>query len=774
MTRLWAYRLLAAVVIPAVLLLAVEGGLRLAGCGRSPKFLIPDDQAGCYRTNPDFVSLFMPGSFDLRPLNIRVARRKPANTIRIVVLGESAAQGIPAPAFGFAPQLRAQLRARYPGKKIEVINTGIVAINSHVVYQIARDMADFSPDLFVVYLGNNEVVGPYGPGCTYLSAMPPLPVIRLSVFIRGTRTGQLLGFLISKLARSGPPPPEWGGMSMFVDSAVAGDDPRLDQVYTNFAANLRAIVATTAETGAPTLLCTVVANYKDSPPFLSLHRAGLAGADKAAWQQVFDQGKLAWLLGEDDAARRALMAAWQHDPKYAETAYLLGTLEFRAGNLPEARRWLAEALHWDALRFRPDARINAIIREVAGANPATVRLVDAATALGAEVASSAPPAGRELLFEHVHFDWDGNFQLAGLVARSAESALAGRAVPAGTRPDSAAVARALGYSAHARLQVLQRNEEIVRRPPFSNQLTYVEDQAKLAHEMARLEVEVHAPGFLAEARAASAAAVAADPENPDLHKRAEELALEAGDVSGALAEARRTAEHLPYDLTLNSDEASLLSQLGRFPEAESRLEDAAGRERDPEKLVPMRGALEIRRRDFAAAQAVFDGALARHPGAGKLRLMRANLARIAGRTADAEQDLRAILETGEGDEAALEGLVSLLVASGRSGEVEQASLAFAETQTRNQLNDLRVARIHEARGDLAQSVRFLEAATRCGPVPTGVEVALARQLHELGRDGESLLRLAQARRMATLEGDADIMMSIDAILARLRTQAHGP
>ena len=217
-----------------------------------------------------------------------------------------------------------------------------------------------------------------------------------------------------------------------------------------------------------------------------------------------------------------------------------------------------------------------------------------------------------------------------------------------------------------------------------------------------------------------------------------------------------------------------MSQLGRFPEAESRLEDAAGRERDPEKLVPMRGALEIRRRDFAAAQAVFDGALARHPGAGKLRLMRANLARIAGRTADAEQDLRAILETGEGDEAALEGLVSLLVASGRSGEVEQASLAFAETQTRNQLNDLRVARIHEARGDLAQSVRFLEAATRCGPVPTGVEVALARQLHELGRDGESLLRLAQARRMATLEGDADIMMSIDAILARLRTQAHGP
>jgi hypothetical protein len=189
----WLYRALLAIGGPLLVLAALELGLRLGGYGHSPAFLIPDpDRPGFLRTNPAFASLFLPASFDLRPLNFRVAAQKPPNTLRVVVLGESAAQGVPVPSFGFAPQLRAQLRACYPGRNIEVIDTGIVAINSHVIYRIARDVRMLQPDWFVVYAGNNEVVGPYGPGCAYLNRMPPLWVIRLSVALRGTRTGQWL------------------------------------------------------------------------------------------------------------------------------------------------------------------------------------------------------------------------------------------------------------------------------------------------------------------------------------------------------------------------------------------------------------------------------------------------------------------------------------------------------------------------------------------------------------------------------------------------------
>jgi hypothetical protein len=161
-------------------------------------------------------------------------------------------------------------------------------------------MARYEPDLFVVYAGNNEVVGPFGPGCAYLSQMPPLWLIRASVFVRATRTGQLVGALMGRLA-GGAAPAEWGGMSMFVNSAVPGDDPRLGAVYRNFEANLDGIVDAASGAGAKAILCTVVANLKDCPPFLSRHRQGLSGADLSAWTAAFDAGRLAWRLGDPSA-----------------------------------------------------------------------------------------------------------------------------------------------------------------------------------------------------------------------------------------------------------------------------------------------------------------------------------------------------------------------------------------------------------------------------------------------------------------------------------------
>ena len=69
--RTWLLRAAAAVAVPAALLLALEAGLRLAGYGRPSTFLIPDSKPGYFRSNPDFASLFLPGNFDLRPLNFR-------------------------------------------------------------------------------------------------------------------------------------------------------------------------------------------------------------------------------------------------------------------------------------------------------------------------------------------------------------------------------------------------------------------------------------------------------------------------------------------------------------------------------------------------------------------------------------------------------------------------------------------------------------------------------------------------------------------------------
>ena len=117
--------------------------------------------------------------------------RKSADTYRIFVLGSSAAQGIPNHAFCFGRFLQFMLQERFPGVHFEVITTAMAAINSHVVREIARDCARYDPDLFVVYMGNNEVVGPYGPGTVLTPALSNLHLIRLGIALRATRIGQL-------------------------------------------------------------------------------------------------------------------------------------------------------------------------------------------------------------------------------------------------------------------------------------------------------------------------------------------------------------------------------------------------------------------------------------------------------------------------------------------------------------------------------------------------------------------------------------------------------
>ncbi len=769
--RLWLYRLIAVAGLPALLILGLEGGLRLAGFGRDARFLIPDDQPGYFRTNPDFVNLFMPGSFDLRPLNYRVALIKPAGTVRLVVLGESAAQGIPAPPFGFAPQLRAQLRARYPGRRIEVINTGIVAINSHVVYQVARDLARFAPDLFVIYMGNNEVVGPYGPGCAYLSKMPPLWIIRLSVFVRTTRTGQLIGALMERLGRSGAAPADWGGMSMFVNNAVGGDDPRLEAVYHNFEANLADIIRVAADVGAKTLLCTVVSNLKDCAPLLSQHRGGLTAAELAEWQRAFDRGTIGWRVGEAAAARADLATALRLDPQYADAAYLLGTLELQAGETAAARSHLVAAAHWDALRFRPDPRINEIIRQVAGRHP-DVRLLDAARIMGSDPASPGPPAGREALFEHVHLNWQGNFLLARLMAEQASALIPGGDASRRSWLDSAGCAAALAFSVHEQPAVLRRLAAIVVAPPFTHQLTYPEDQARLARELVRAQDEGMTPEARRRAKALVQAAAAADPENPDLAKIAEEIDDEAGDLGAALAEARRARTLQPENFALAADEAIKLSRLGRYNEAEQLLRETERTctPRDRVLIAPAFADLYTRTRRFVEGRRYFDEAVSRHPADASLRLLRGRLARLGGDTAAAEQEFRAILAGDPANQGATAELVGLLDQTGQTAAAEQATLAAAQFQPRNQTNSLRAAIICEQRGDDPNALRYLTAAERSGPVTSGVELHLARKYFDRRQPDEALTHLAEARRISWLEGNPEATRSIDAIMAKVRAQ----
>ena len=760
----WACRVALAVAIPAAVLLALEGGLRLAGYGRPMTFLIPDEKPGTFRTNPGVAGLFLPESFDLRPLNFRISRHKAPNTVRIVVLGESAAKGLPAPSFAFAPQLRAQLRHRYPGKAFEVINTGVAGVNSHAAYRIACELAHFEPDLFVVYMGNNEVVGPYGPGCFYLPQMPPLWLIRASIFVRSTRTGQLLGNAISRFSSSGPRYGKWGGMAMFVNNAVAGDDPRLGAVYANFASNLRDITRVASGAGARTVVCTVVANLKDCPPFLSRHRAGLSQSELSSWQAAFDRGRLAWIRGDASRAREKFTSALQIDPQFADTHFMLGSLDLQSGDVPSARAHFVEALHWDALRFRPDAQINRIIREVAREGTRGVSLLDAADAMGSDPASSEPVSGREMLFEHVHLDWPGNYMLARMLARSSAEAVFGNDPGDEGWLDSDACSEALAYTTYARLPMLLQTDALVRAPPFTNQLTHIEDEARLAGEIRAATRANSSPDILAHAAETAKEALSRDPDNPDLTVMLEEIEARLGDLNGALALARRADEAFPRVFELAAAEASILTGLGRYTEAEALLRRTTAAGADLDMQAGAFAAFWTRTKRLDEGRPFFAKAIAENPHDLELRVVGAGLLRASGDLSGAEREFGAVLAEDPGNGDALDALVELLNRSGRADEAARTSAAAVDLQPRSHDNSLRAASYFRKKGDLEGVVRALASAERNGPVNSAIELEIAFDLFKLGRADESLSHLVEARRLSAYEGNASVTDSIDQLI----------
>lgn len=252
------------------------------------------------------------------------------------------------------------LRESQPQITWEVHNAAMTAINSHVTLPIARDCARLAPDVFIVLAGNNEAVGPYGPGTVFGQSGLPLSLARASTYVGSTRLGQLFTRVIQSDRMT-----EWRGMEMFTEQRICASNPRLARMYDSFRQNLTDIVRTGKQAGAQVLLMTVPVNLRDQPPFAS--EPGGADEHFRRGQDLLEHGRT------EPAA-----------------------VEFR----------LARDL--DLLRFRADSTVNEIIRATAKQEGA--QLVDAEQQFGI--------AGDDLFWEHVHFNPLGTYRIATQIAQA--------------------------------------------------------------------------------------------------------------------------------------------------------------------------------------------------------------------------------------------------------------------------------------------------------------------------------------------------------------------
>jgi tetratricopeptide (TPR) repeat protein len=487
-------------VVPLLFFVLLEFSLRIFGVGTSFEYFHTIEISGqpYYQENPDFADQFYPPSLNIGPSENTFAKERGPELLRVYVLGGSAAQGFPHKNHGLDRLLAAHLRAALPGREIEVINTAMTSVNSHVVYEVARSIPDNSADFAVILMGNNEVVGPYGPGTFNQNFLANINLIRGIQALKRTRIWQALDNLILKIRPTDAKEElEWQGMQMFTNQGVPHDDPRMKSVYGHYEDNLLDIIETLQDKGIHVLLSSVPVNLRHSAPFLSIHRPDLSKEQLDRWRELTRTASLSFDEEDWDAAITAFQAALEIDPEYADTHFRLASTYERAGNLEEARAHYERSLDLDALRFRADTGINQVVRRIAGdvANTA-FSFVDGAAAF--EEASEPFQPGWNLLLEHVHYDFSGNHVLAAEISRSIVANVDG---PDDYEPlPGVEVAARTGFPNHDTIEEIKNLQGMIQQPPFPGQSNYAALDRFLNEKLASITREVGSPADVIERR----------------------------------------------------------------------------------------------------------------------------------------------------------------------------------------------------------------------------------------------------------------------------------
>lgn len=568
--KAWCFRIIALLGAPLFLLGMVELILRLAGFGYPTAFLLPSENHGekTWVQNNQFGWRFFGAQMARLPHPISISQHKAPGTIRVFVFGESAAFGDPKSRFGFPRMLQAILELRHPGVKFEVVNAAMTAINSHTIVPIARDCASASGDVWVVYMGNNEVVGPFGAGTVFGPQSLSLPVIRTSLNLKATRTGQLFDSLAGVFR---PPPPsksEWGGMAMFLDQRIRPNDPRMANVYRNFERNLADIIEAGHKCGAGIVISTVAVNLKDCAPFASLHRPDLSANQLGDWDAAVKRGAAAEEAGDWQTAWSSFHQAAALDDTFAELRFRLGRCALALHEPEEANKQFTAARDLDALRFRCDTQLNEIIRR-ASVNRDRDRILFADAERAFAEASPDGLPGSDLFYEHVHLTFRGNYLLATTIARQVEQLLPAAATSAPHPwPEISECAARLAWTGQADQLALSEILGRLADAPFTWQFNHAE-QVRHLSELSRRLGPPDSPGTLRDARTSCESALARFPDDALLHQQLAELKQAAGDHPGAAEEAQRSLDLLPSNPEARSLLGLELAQQQKYEQASS-------------------------------------------------------------------------------------------------------------------------------------------------------------------------------------------------------------
>src|SRR5690606_28510675 len=274
-------------------------------------------------------------------------KTKTDSTFRVFVQGASTVVGFPYYRAGSFPRmLKQRLAFTFPEKNIEVVNTGITAVNSYTLWDLTDNIIEQKPDLVLIYAGHNEYYGALGVGSSVSYGNHP-SIIRTYLRLKPFRFFQLLENSYRKLASKNANQLTTDETTLM--EVMVGEQriPLNSQVYqdglTQYESNLNSILKKYKNHGIPVIIATVVSNEKDIKPFIS---HSIPNKDQFLSDLQLGHPK------SNKVAQRNAMAAYELGRYYLDK------------NQDTAKQYLHLAKELDYLRFRAPEKINDIIKNL--------------------------------------------------------------------------------------------------------------------------------------------------------------------------------------------------------------------------------------------------------------------------------------------------------------------------------------------------------------------------------------------------------------------------
>lgn len=467
--------------------------------------------------------------------------KKPKNVTRIFCIGGSTTYGRPYDdRTSFCGWLRRFLPAVDPSRNWEVINAGGISYASYRAARLMEELADYEPDLFIVYSGHNEFL----ESRTYNKLLKVPKFLRsIAVLASRTRIYSLLSNFINK--RDAVLPTE---VTALLDHSVGPDDyhrddEKRDAILDDYKTSLNRMTHVSERSNAKLIFVTPASNIGDFSPFKSEPSYNLSPLEISQVEMLKNVLTTALDSGDQVRAEAIAREALAIDNRDPELLYSYAQALFALGRIDEARSAFILSRDEDVCPLRALSPVHEIVTDIAQKN--NTGFVDFVQIVNENSPNGI--SGSELFLDHVHPTIDGNRMLALAIVQEMlqEGMLAQTAI---------------------------WNEDIIS--DISRELKNGLDKKTHAIALRNLSKVLMWGGKNDEAKRLVNLASSMNPEDSEARAQEGILLWRAGNKEEALVRFQEAERLAPWNAIIHHKLGVLLSELGRMNEAELELEEA--------------------------------------------------------------------------------------------------------------------------------------------------------------------------------------------------------